>query len=220
MDPLIAIESFIYLLSTALFYPVLLGLAGLAAWCAFASGSVLREMLERRRDPVRVVRSETVGLEAAVRSSGGADGLALEAALGEVRRRLTRRVDRVRFAVRVGPSLGLMGTLIPMATALGSLAGGDLPSLAGRMVTAFATTVVGLSIGIVAYVLTLARQRWADHDLDLLRLHAERLYDESVGDGRSPEGELAERNEMSDSHDASESPDPSKSEETVDAIAA
>lgn len=220
MDPLIAIESFIYLLSTALFYPVLLGLAGLAAWCAFASGSVLREMLERRRDPVRVVKSETVGLEAAVRSSGGADGLALEAALGEVRRRLTRRVDRVRFAVRVGPSLGLMGTLIPMATALGSLAGGDLPSLAGRMVTAFATTVVGLSIGIVAYVLTLARQRWADHDLDLLRLHAERLYDESVGDRRPPESELPESNEPSESHDPSGSPDPSESKETADAIAA
>ena len=214
MDPLIAIESFIYLLSTALFYPVLLGLAGLAGWCAFASGSVLREMLERRRDPVRVVKREAAGLEAAARSSGGADGRALEAALGEVRRRLTRRVDRVRFAVRVGPSLGLMGTLIPMATALGSLAGGDLPALAGRMVTAFATTVVGLSVGIVAYLLTLARQRWADHDLDLLRLHAERLYDESLGDPRPSESELAERNEPS------ATPDPSESEEMVDAIAA
>lgn len=218
MDPLIAIESFIYLLSTAFFYPVLLGLAGLVAWCAFASGSVLREMLERRRDPVRVVKSEAVGLEVAVRSSGGADGLALEAALGEARRRLTRRVDRVRFAVRVGPSLGLMGTLIPMATALGSLAGGDLPALAGRMVTAFATTVVGLSVGIVAYVLTLARQRWADHDLDLLRLHAERLYDEyeSVGNRRPSESEL----EPSESHEPSESPNPSEFEETVDAIPA
>lgn len=220
MDPLVSIESFIYLLSTALFYPVLFGLAAMVAWCAFASGSVLREMLERRRDPDRVVKSEVVRLEAAVRSSDSADGLALEAALGDVRRRLTRRVDRVRFAVRVGPSLGLMGTLIPMATALGSLAGGDLPALAGRMVTAFATTVVGLSVGIVAYLLTLVRQRAADHDLDLLRLHAERLYNESVGDRRPSESELPERSEPWESHDASDSPDPSEPKETVHAIPA
>lgn len=176
MNVLDQLESFIYLLSTALFYPVLLGLAGLVVWCAVAAGRVLREALERRRDPERTVRAEAERLENVARASGTERAVRLEEALGEIQRRMKRRVDRIGFAVRVGPSLGLMGTLIPMAAALASLAGGDLPALAGRMVTAFATTVVGLAVGIVAYLLTTTLARWTERDFDRLRLHAERLH--------------------------------------------
>ena len=52
-----------------------------------------------------------------------------------------------RLLVKVGPSLGLLGTLIPMGTALASLATGNLDAMAGQMVVAFTTTIIGLACG-------------------------------------------------------------------------
>ena len=44
---------------------------------------------------------------------------------------------------KMGPMLGLMGTLIPMGPALVGLSTGDIGSMAYNMQVAFATTVVG-----------------------------------------------------------------------------
>ena len=79
--------------------------------------------------------------------------------------------------VRIGPALGLMGTLIPMATALQGLADGNLPALASNMVTAFAATVVGLTISVIAFVVTSIREDWVGADVQALAFHAERVLD-------------------------------------------
>jgi biopolymer transport protein ExbB/TolQ len=68
-----------------------------------------------------------------------------------------------------------MGTLIPMADALQGLANGNLPALASNMVTAFAATVIGLSISVVAYLLAAARESWVRADAQALAFHAERV---------------------------------------------
>lgn len=83
---------------------------------------------------------------------------------------LTRDVNRVRALVRLGPSLGLAGTLIPLGPGLLALSEGDLGTLAGQLVLAFSTTVIGLLIGGVGYVVALSRAHLADRlaaDLDL-----------------------------------------------------
>ena len=54
-------------------------------------------------------------------------------------------------------SLGLLGTLIPMGTSLASLALGNLEAMAGQMVVAFTTTIIGLATGTLAYVVAVAR---------------------------------------------------------------
>jgi biopolymer transport protein ExbB/TolQ len=84
-------------------------------------------------------------------------------------------VNRLRLAVRVGPSLGLMGTLIPMADALQGLAEGNLPALASNMVTAFAATVIGLTISLIAYLLSAVREEWVRADTSAIAFEAERL---------------------------------------------
>ncbi|HAJ98734.1 MAG TPA: hypothetical protein DCM62_01785, partial [Bacteroidales bacterium] len=61
---------------------------------------------------------------------------------------------------KMGPILGLMGTLIPMGPALVGLATGDIASMAHNMQVAFATTVVGLLIGAIGFVTLQAKQRW------------------------------------------------------------
>ena len=57
-----------------------------------------------------------------------------------------KELGRSRTFIKLGPMLGLMGTLIPMGPALVGLAQGDISSMAYNMQVAFATTVVGLVI--------------------------------------------------------------------------
>jgi biopolymer transport protein ExbB/TolQ len=83
--------------------------------------------------------------------------------------------------VKVGPSLGLLGTLIPMGTSLASLATGNLEAMAGQMVVAFTTTIIGLSTGTLAYVIAAVRQGWVTESIREQRFLAERIAAE-LGD--------------------------------------
>jgi biopolymer transport protein ExbB/TolQ len=69
-------------------------------------------------------------------------------------------LGKSRLLVRLGPVLGLMGTLIPMGPALVGLSTGDVASMAYNMQVAFATTVVGLVTGAIGYVTLQVKQRW------------------------------------------------------------
>jgi biopolymer transport protein ExbB/TolQ len=71
-----------------------------------------------------------------------------------------RRLERVDLLARSGPILGLMGTLIPLGPGLAALSSGDIAILATAMTVAFDTTVVGLLIGLIAYVIGRIRRRW------------------------------------------------------------
>ena len=83
--------------------------------------------------------------------------------------------------VKVGPSMGLLGTLIPMGTSLASLATGNLEAMAGQMVVAFTTTIIGLATGTLAYVVAAARQGWVNESIREQRFLAERIATE-LGD--------------------------------------
>lgn len=86
-----------------------------------------------------------------------------------------RKLGLLRTMTRIGPLLGLMGTLIPLGPALVALASGDIAVLARKMEVAFATTVVGLVIGAIGFLLHQAAQRWAMDDLSLLEYVSSRL---------------------------------------------
>lgn len=79
-----------------------------------------------------------------------------------------KELSKVKMASRLGPMLGLMGTLIPMGPALVGLASGDISSMAQNMQVAFSTTVVGIVIGAVGYVLQLYKSRWFTQDYNTL----------------------------------------------------
>ena len=76
---------------------------------------------------------------------------------------------------KLGPMLGLMGTLIPMGPALVGLANGDIASMAYNMQVAFATTVVGLFSSAVGFVTRQTKQRWYARDLNDLEFVANRI---------------------------------------------
>ena len=77
----------------------------------------------------------------------------------------SKRLERTRILVRIGPTLGLMGTLIPISPALVALAQGDVQTLSNNLVIAFSTTVVGLLIGSLAYLVTTFRDRYYHEDM-------------------------------------------------------
>ena len=76
---------------------------------------------------------------------------------------------------KLGPILGLMGTLIPMGPALAGLASGDIASMAYNMQIAFATTVVGLVAGAVGFLTQQVKQRWYLQDMTNLEFLSELL---------------------------------------------
>jgi biopolymer transport protein ExbB/TolQ len=161
-------------ISDVLFMPVVVALLGVAAWTIVASGLFARALVERwlGRRPAR--DRYRAGIDAALTGDAHADELAVEELVARAEADAARLLNTVRFAIRVGPSLGLMGTLIPMATALSGLARGDLQLLAANMTIAFSATVVGLAVGVVAYVIAMVREGWVRADLDAIRFHAER----------------------------------------------
>lgn len=104
---------------------------------------------------------------------GGLEHLVLER---EERARHT--LNGPRLLVKVGPSLGLLGTLIPMGTALAALTSGNLEAMAGQMVVAFTTTIVGLSAGTGAFVIQVVRHAWVNETVREQRFLAERVAGE------------------------------------------
>jgi biopolymer transport protein ExbB/TolQ len=76
---------------------------------------------------------------------------------------------------KLGPILGLMGTLIPMGPALVGLAAGDIASMAMNMQVAFATTVIGLLTGAVGFVILQVKRRWYSADISNLEFITELL---------------------------------------------
>jgi len=99
----------------------------------------------------------------------------IENTLQEYEIEVSRLLDKTRVLVRVGPMLGLMGTLIPMGVALLALSQGDLAQMSNCLIIAFGTTVAGLAIGVLAYVISVVRERWYAEDTKDMAYIAELL---------------------------------------------
>jgi len=174
---LAGLETFLYVVSSALFYPVVLGLVALTFWMVFCLGTFLREYTEKKRGDSSALRRylqdlSSVSESVPTQDSGDLD-IRLERLLQEAELGLVNSLDRIRFAVRVGPAVGLMGTLIPMGIALSAMAQGNMPKMAQSMVTAFTTTVVGLACGVAAYLMSLVKEKWVRTDIREMRYHTE-----------------------------------------------
>jgi biopolymer transport protein ExbB/TolQ len=180
------LETYLYVVSTGLFCPVMITLVFLTFWMVFCLGTLLRDYVDRKRGRSAAQENyqRALAAEVACEQAEG-DGhldIRLERLLQEAELRLLKSLDKVSFAVRVGPALGLMGTLIPMGIALSSLAQGNLPKMAQSMVTAFTTTVVGLACGVAAYLMSLVREKWVKEDMREMEYATERKLREVQGE--------------------------------------
>ena len=77
-------------------------------------------------------------------------------------------VNLSRLLTKLGPVLGLIGTLISMSPALVGLSTGDISGMAYNMQVVFSATVVGLVISVVGLFTQQLKSRW--HQQDISRL--------------------------------------------------
>lgn len=84
-----------------------------------------------------------------------------------------KNISSSKILTKMGPILGLMGTLIPMGPALVGLATGDIASMAYNMQVAFATTVVGLVVSAIGFVTQQVKERWAVENLSVMEYLAD-----------------------------------------------
>lgn len=91
--------------------------------------------------------------------------------------RAAKSLEKTDIVTRLGPTLGLMGTLIPMGPGLAALGAGDINTLAQAIIIAFDTTVVGLASGGIAYIISKVRRRWYEEYLSNLETMAEAVLE-------------------------------------------
>ena len=91
--------------------------------------------------------------------------------------KITQNLQKTDIITKVGPTLGLMGTLIPMGPGLAALGTGDVTTLASAITVAFNTTILGIGSGAVAYVISKLRNRWYEEYLSNLDVLSDAVLD-------------------------------------------
>lgn len=189
-----ALLTSLYTVTLALLYPVIAGLLVLLVYSFAEIGAFFSEYTSRNRDlnklrtgcekAKKLLAGGEIGKASeTVRSSGssyllskfinelsgfiGAGNFKTEAEklLQEYEIIIWERTEKARILIRVGPMLGLMGTLIPMGPALMNLASGNISEMATNLIVVFSTTVLGLLIGGINYVIATIKKRWYSQDL-------------------------------------------------------
>lgn len=187
----------LFTICNVLLAPVLVVLLFFLGWTVMLFGGFLRECLARR--PARRALDRTLAaakqgmtptrlweMLGAIRSGPAAgfhertgpaatDPAILTHAIAELEHGITDSMARLSLLTRVGPMLGLMGTLIPLGPALAGLAAGDMQIMARNLVVAFTTTVIGVLIGALSYAIGLVRRAWYARDLCDLEFICQRL---------------------------------------------
>lgn len=85
-----------------------------------------------------------------------------------------------RLLTKIGPVLGLIGTLIAMSPALVGLSTGDIGGMAYNMQVVFSTTVVGLVVSGVGLVSLQFKQRWYAKDVNNLDYVSRKLNEKNT----------------------------------------
>lgn len=117
--------------------------------------------------------STVVGAYAARIIAEAGNSPRIDLLLSEYEIEADKNIATSKVLTKMGPILGLMGTLIPMGPALVGLASGDIASMAYNMQVAFATTVVGLVVSAIGFLTQQVKERWAVRDVTALEYLAE-----------------------------------------------
>ena len=187
-------------ISQSLTIPVLIILLVIVIISIITLGGAIAEYTSRRKVPVGTIRdliyeinrAESVDALKNVISNAkipkaqkrALDEIASSSELGEASREALARklfefeeektmntLQKTDIITRIGPTLGLMGTLIPMGPGLAALGAGDINTLASSLTVAFNTTLVGIGSGALCYFIGKVRSGWYDRylsDLDAL----------------------------------------------------
>lgn len=166
------LESALYILSSLFFYPVILALFFLLGKIFYGLGGFAKEYYLRSKNQSHYTAPYLEQINGFDAKDTGLE-IELHSVLEQAEQKGFLALQASRYSVKMGPTLGLIGTLSPMAKALSGLAQGNLSSLSTQMISAFSTTIIGLVIGGIAYTVMHIRLKWQRQDLYLLSKRAE-----------------------------------------------
>lgn len=86
-------------------------------------------------------------------------------------------IKRSDLLIKLGPTFGLLGTLIPLGPGIIALAQGDTATLSYSLLAAFDTTVIGLIAASICTIISLVRKRWYAKDKIMLTLIMEAVLE-------------------------------------------
>ena len=184
MEPglLSELMKIILTISNSLLYPVLILLVVLVAVSFMFAGELLSDYSKRSGNLEDKFNGGHLSgfykkLKEVLTGHSDEDTLVreVERLLQEKEVEIMKKLEKPRILIRMGPILGLMGTLIPLGPALLGLSAGNIEQLANNLVIAFTSTVVGLLIGAVSMVVATVRQRWYMEDMNDMEYMAEKL---------------------------------------------
>ncbi|MFH0880897.1 MAG: MotA/TolQ/ExbB proton channel family protein, partial [Lentisphaerota bacterium] len=192
-----SLTGLLFVICNALLIPVIMVLLLFLGWTAMLFGGFLHECLMRAStrktldhcllaakrgddrkflwDMIRAARGGVLAAFFNKTVPGAREKDILIHSIAELEHGITDAMARLSLLTRVGPMLGLMGTLIPLGPALMGLASGDTHVMAQNLVVVFTTTVLGVLIGALAYAISLVRRAWYARDLCDLEFICQRL---------------------------------------------
>ena len=183
------LDSSLTAITQALQIPVIILLIAFLVFAVYTLGKLLSEHLSRKKVPVSLIKDMIYAIYDAESAEdiknvvNNADiqksqkrilnELADSEHLGKKSRetlarrlidneedKIAQNINKTDIVTKIGPTLGLMGTLIPMGPGLAALGTGDVTTLASAITIAFNTTVIGIGAGAIGYFASKLRRRW------------------------------------------------------------
>jgi biopolymer transport protein ExbB/TolQ len=176
-----SIHDLLYVLSNAFLLPTLVGTLAAFAYATWVVGRFIAETVDQRhnaaalrqlmvQEPTRLrflaldLRGDWKHLKQEIHHHPDFPAMA-DKAVADIEHRMTARVERLGIMSKVGPMLGLIGTLIPLQPALAGLAKGDVQAMGANLQIGFTTTVLGLLAGGTCYAVGVVMRGWYQQDV-------------------------------------------------------
>lgn len=182
------LKDILHLVAQSLMVPVMIVLVFLLVFTVFCIGSLIVEIFTERRhfkqntprdvnavhdapyagvvdviEGTGLLKSQKEALVMVARNMGLPDDDLFSLAKAEIARvdgRHQRMVRRTELVTKIGPMMGLMGTLIPLGPGIVAMGQGQVDQLSSSLLIAFDSTIAGLVAAVVAMVITSIRKRW------------------------------------------------------------
>ena len=175
------LQGLLYAISSAFLLPVLVAVVLAFVYATYLVGQFLSEALDRRTNRASLDelysgrpsrerflalpwRAELARFRRIAEAHSGSEAV-LDKRIVDLENQMRRRVERLGILGRIGPILGLVGTLIPLQPALAGLARGDMQTVGANLLIGFTTTVIGLLVGGVCYAISVVVRNWYQQDL-------------------------------------------------------
>lgn len=91
--------------------------------------------------------------------------------------KLIKNLRNTDIIAKIGPAIGLIGTLIPMGPGLAALGAGNVQVLANNLMVAFDAAIIGLAAAAIGFTISKIRREWYENDILILETLADSVME-------------------------------------------